>query len=241
MEFVRGAQSTLYGSDAMTSVVQVWTRAGSTRVPELRFGADGGNFGTASGYASLAGARGRFDYNVFGRPVQYQRLRHQRRLLGFARRRECRESALNDSDLSARSLSSFQQSYRVAGRVELQRNVLAAASRPIPSDWSQLNNLLGSVELAVAAPHRDGSIASPASTIFIATTSSTRTAIRPEIRLTFLLTKSTTSIVPDSSIRATIRNEAGRTPRSDIAWRMKMDLWADLDYGAADPRPAPEQ
>ena len=31
MEFVRGAQSTLYGSDAMTSVVQVWTRAGSTR------------------------------------------------------------------------------------------------------------------------------------------------------------------------------------------------------------------
>jgi outer membrane receptor protein involved in Fe transport len=66
MEFLRGTQSTLYGSDAMTSVVQVWTRAGSTRVPELRFGADGGNFSTANGYASLAGARGRFDYNVFG-------------------------------------------------------------------------------------------------------------------------------------------------------------------------------
>ena len=30
VEFVRGAQSTLYGSDAMTSVVQVWTRIGST-------------------------------------------------------------------------------------------------------------------------------------------------------------------------------------------------------------------
>ena len=56
LEFVRGAQSTLYGSDAMTSVVQVWTRTGSTPVPELRFGADGGNFGTANGYASLAGA-----------------------------------------------------------------------------------------------------------------------------------------------------------------------------------------
>ena len=66
LEFARGAQSTLYGSDAMTSVVQVWTRTGSTRVPELRFGADGGNFGTASGYASLAGAHGRFDYNFFG-------------------------------------------------------------------------------------------------------------------------------------------------------------------------------
>jgi outer membrane cobalamin receptor len=66
VEFVRGAQSTLYGSDAMTSVVQVWSRAGSTPVPELRFSADGGNFSTAAGDASLAGARGRFDYNVFG-------------------------------------------------------------------------------------------------------------------------------------------------------------------------------
>jgi len=65
IEFLRGAQSTLYGSDAMTSVVQVWTRAGSTRAPELRFGGDGGNFYTAHGYASLAGARGPFDYNLF--------------------------------------------------------------------------------------------------------------------------------------------------------------------------------
>src|SRR5208283_5485987 len=66
LEFLRGAQSTLYGSDAMSSVVQVWTRTGSTRIPELRFGADAGNYGAESGYASLAGARGRFDYNVFG-------------------------------------------------------------------------------------------------------------------------------------------------------------------------------
>ena len=66
MEFLRGAQSTLYGSDAMSSVVQVWSRTGSTRVPELRFGADAGNYGTENGYASLAGANGRFDYNVFG-------------------------------------------------------------------------------------------------------------------------------------------------------------------------------
>jgi outer membrane cobalamin receptor len=66
LEFVRGAHSTLYGSDAMTSVVQVWTQSGSTRVPELRFAADGGNFGTAHGYMSLAGARGAFDYDVFG-------------------------------------------------------------------------------------------------------------------------------------------------------------------------------
>ncbi len=66
LEFVRGSQSTLYGSDAMTSVVQVFTHSGSTPVPELRFGADGGNLRTANGYASLAGATGRFDYNLFG-------------------------------------------------------------------------------------------------------------------------------------------------------------------------------
>jgi len=66
LEFVRGSQSTLYGSDAMSSVVQVFTHTGSTPVPELRFGADGGNLGTANGYASLAGATGRFDYNLLG-------------------------------------------------------------------------------------------------------------------------------------------------------------------------------
>jgi vitamin B12 transporter len=66
LEFLRGAESTLYGSDAMTSVVQLWTANGTTRVPELRFGADGGNFYTANGFVSLSGARGRLDYDLFG-------------------------------------------------------------------------------------------------------------------------------------------------------------------------------
>jgi vitamin B12 transporter len=70
VEFLRGAQSTLYGSDAMTSVVQVFSRNGTTAVPELRFGADGGNFGTAHGFASLAGARSRFDYDAFADQFQ---------------------------------------------------------------------------------------------------------------------------------------------------------------------------
>jgi outer membrane cobalamin receptor len=66
VEFLRGAQSTLYGSDAMTSVVQTWSRTGTTTTPDLSFGADAGNYGTENGYASLSGAHGRFDYNVFG-------------------------------------------------------------------------------------------------------------------------------------------------------------------------------
>ncbi len=65
VEFVRGADSTLYGSDAMTSVVQLWSATGHTRTPEFVFGADGGNYATAHGYASLSGARGRFDYDLF--------------------------------------------------------------------------------------------------------------------------------------------------------------------------------
>jgi outer membrane cobalamin receptor len=66
VEFVRGAESTLYGSDAMTSVVQFWSRNGTSRTPDLRFGAEGGTFETARGYASVAGAWRAIDYNVFG-------------------------------------------------------------------------------------------------------------------------------------------------------------------------------
>lgn len=65
LEVARGAESTIYGSDAMTSTVQLWTATGDTRAPEVRFGADGGTFATAHGYASVAGARGIFDYNLF--------------------------------------------------------------------------------------------------------------------------------------------------------------------------------
>ena len=50
LEVERGPESTVYGSDAMTSVVQLWTSTGSTRTPEIQFGADGGNFSTANGY-----------------------------------------------------------------------------------------------------------------------------------------------------------------------------------------------
>src|SRR5713226_1581567 len=66
LEFLRGAESTLYGSDAMTSVVQFWTATGTARLPELRFGVDGGNFSTAHGFLSISGARGRLDYDLFG-------------------------------------------------------------------------------------------------------------------------------------------------------------------------------
>jgi vitamin B12 transporter len=148
MEFVRGAQSTLYGSDAMTSVVQVWTRAGSTRVPELSFGADGGNFGTAKGYASLAGARGPFDYNLFGSEINTSGA-------GI-------NNAYSDSLEGANVGAAINERATLRMRVRHSNSHTgvpgewnfngATLQPPDPSDWSQLNNLLGSVELAVTGP-----------------------------------------------------------------------------------------
>ena len=72
VELERGADSALYGSDAMTSVLQFSSRSGSARRPEVEFGADGGTFATAHGYASVSGARGIADYNVFGEQFNTQ-------------------------------------------------------------------------------------------------------------------------------------------------------------------------
>jgi vitamin B12 transporter len=148
MEFTRGAQSTLYGSDAMTSLVQVWTRSGSTPVPELRFGADGGNFSTANGYASLAGARGLFDFNVFG---------SQFNTSGAGVNNSFSDSleganvgaALNDHTSLRLRVRHSNSHTGAPGEWDFNGTPLEP---PNPSDWSQLNNFLGSAELTVSAP-----------------------------------------------------------------------------------------
>jgi outer membrane cobalamin receptor len=148
MEFLRGAQSTLYGSDAMTSVVQVFTRAGSTPAPEFRFGADGGNFSTANGFASVAGAHSRLDYNLFA--DQYD-------TNGFGINDAYSDSlqgvnlgaALNDKvslRLHLRHSNSFTGlpgEWNFNG-VELEP--------PDPGDGSRLNTLLGNGEVALVLP-----------------------------------------------------------------------------------------
>jgi vitamin B12 transporter len=152
LEFVRGAQSTLYGSDAMTSVVQVWTRTGSTPVPELRFGADGGNFGTANGFGSLSGTRHQFDYNVFGDQFN--------------------SNGRGVNDTYSDSLEGANVGMAITDQVALRVRARHSNSQTgLPGEWNfngtplgtpplvpdsteaaHLNNLLGSVELSVAAP-----------------------------------------------------------------------------------------
>jgi vitamin B12 transporter len=150
LEFVRGAQSTLYGSDAMTSVVQTWTRAGSTPTPELRFGADGGTFSTAHGYTSLAGARSRFDYNLFGDQFNTsgQGINDE-----YSNSLQGANLGVTISDAVALRLR-VRHSNAFTG-VQGEWNFNGAALMPPDSDqWQRQNNLLGSVDLTVTGPSR---------------------------------------------------------------------------------------
>ena len=63
-EVVHGATSVLYGSDAMTGVMQIFTHRGTTSQPVLELAADGGTFGTGHGTGQLSGLAGAFDYSA---------------------------------------------------------------------------------------------------------------------------------------------------------------------------------
>ena len=64
IEIVHGASSALYGSDAMTGVVQIFTHRGTTTTPELILTGEGGTFDTGRGGAQLSGLLGQFDYSA---------------------------------------------------------------------------------------------------------------------------------------------------------------------------------
>jgi outer membrane cobalamin receptor len=64
IEVVHGAESALYGSDAMTGVVQIFTKRGTTRTPELDIEGDGGSFDTGRGSSTISGLLGAFDYSA---------------------------------------------------------------------------------------------------------------------------------------------------------------------------------
>jgi vitamin B12 transporter len=64
VEVLRGAYSSLFGSDAMGSVVQLFTRRGRQRRPQASAQLDGGSFATFHGLANVSGGAGRFDYSL---------------------------------------------------------------------------------------------------------------------------------------------------------------------------------
>ncbi len=61
-EVFRGANSSLYGSDAASGVVSLTTPRGTSTNPVLTFDGDLGNFHTSRAEAQLAGSRHRLDY-----------------------------------------------------------------------------------------------------------------------------------------------------------------------------------
>lgn len=158
LEFVRGAQSTLFGSDAMTGVIQVWSRNGSTSVPELRFSADGGTFGTAHGFASLSGVFRRFDYNFFGDQFNtngqgvnnaYSNSLDGANLgVSFTNRIVLRARVRHSNSYSGVpgewNFNGYDPPVTASGGTE--------PLQPGPDEHSHLNNFLGSVELAVSSP-----------------------------------------------------------------------------------------
>lgn len=66
VEIVRGAESAIYGTDAVSGVIQVFTHRGTTRVPAANIFAEGGSFGTGRGGAQASGLLGKFDYSAAG-------------------------------------------------------------------------------------------------------------------------------------------------------------------------------
>ena len=64
VEIVRGAESAIYGSDAVSGVVQLFTHRGETRIPEFSVFAEGGSFRSGRGGGQISGLLGTFDYSA---------------------------------------------------------------------------------------------------------------------------------------------------------------------------------
>lgn len=64
IEVVHGASSALYGSDAMSGVIQVFTHRGDTATPVIELEGDGGMFQAGHGSALISGLLGAFDYSA---------------------------------------------------------------------------------------------------------------------------------------------------------------------------------
>jgi vitamin B12 transporter len=148
LEFFRGPQSVLYGSDAMTSVIQTWSANGSTRVPELRFGADGGTFSTARGYASLAGAWQRLDYNFFGDETHTE---GQGINDAYSNSEQGANVGFRISSRAFLRLRSRHSNSRAGVQGAWDYNGAPLAS-PDRDQFARENNFLGSAELTLQAP-----------------------------------------------------------------------------------------
>lgn len=66
VEVVRGAESAIYGTDAVAGVIQLFTHRGDTRIPAFSVFGEGGTFASGRGGAQFSGLLGKFDYSGAG-------------------------------------------------------------------------------------------------------------------------------------------------------------------------------
>jgi vitamin B12 transporter len=66
IEVVRGAESAIYGTDAVSGVIQIFSHRGETRVPAFSIFGEGGSFSSGRGGGQLSGLLGKFDYSAAG-------------------------------------------------------------------------------------------------------------------------------------------------------------------------------
>src|SRR5690242_917001 len=109
VEIVHGAESALYGTDAMSGVVQIVSHRGTTRVPEINLFTEGGGFSSARGGTQASGLLGKFDYSAAGSYSQTDGQGVNDAFLnrGFAGNIGYSFSDTNQVHLSVRSNSSF--------------------------------------------------------------------------------------------------------------------------------------
>ncbi len=62
VEILRDPNSVIYGTDALSSVINVTSPHGTSEIPEIRYSGDGGNFNTYRNDGSIAGAYRSLDY-----------------------------------------------------------------------------------------------------------------------------------------------------------------------------------
>ena len=63
VEIVRGAESALYGTDAVSGVVQLFSHRGTTRIPSVTLFGEGGSYANGRGGGQFSGLLGAFDYS----------------------------------------------------------------------------------------------------------------------------------------------------------------------------------
>jgi vitamin B12 transporter len=134
VELVHGAESALYGTDAMSGVIQIVSHRGTTRIPELNLFAEGGSLSSARGGGQFSGLLGAFDYSAAGSYSQTAGQGVDDAFLNrsFAGNFGYRFSASNQLRLTVRSNSSFAGT---AGQT------LFASTVPFAVDTTAYDNL----------------------------------------------------------------------------------------------------